>query len=187
MNEPDFIALAPLCSMSDLRSDRRLLPREKGVYAMFFRACPGDAPIGGCYQRDGLALLYIGTAGGLNSSKATLYGRIGRNHLSGDERKSTLAQTLAALMPEVAGPALRKLEPKGVKFHTSKDGQARLRDWMDLNIALCWMPCPDPTGQEQELLSRYSPPLNLDDCENPFRSTLKTLRATRRSLAIPYA
>jgi hypothetical protein len=129
-------------------------------------------------------LLYIGTAGADVRKNGNLRKRLGNNHLGGNERRSTLCQTLAALLPAIAGPAIAKNEPSGIKFHTSTVGAAGLCQWMDQNIAVCWIAFPRPADLEKHLVLRYSPPLNIDFSFHPFRAELEALRMTRRELAL---
>lgn len=181
---PSFFETEPLTRLSDVRKAKSILPSSRGVYALFFRTPPGPVPIGGCYTRDGHFLLYIGTAGADLNKNGTLRNRLGHHHLGGNERRSTVCQTLAALMPEVAGPALAKNERGRIKMHTSKEGSERLRQWMDENIAACWVAFPRPADLEEQLVQRYSPPLNIEFCKHPFIPQLSNLRAKRRELCV---
>jgi hypothetical protein len=87
-------------------------------------------------------------------------------------------------MPEVAGPALAKNERGRIKMHTSKQGGERIRHWMDENVAACWVACPRPADLEEQLVQRYSPPLNIEFCKHPFASQLSDFRAKRRELCV---
>lgn len=182
MSASDFLETAPLFRLADIRLKRSLLPASRGVYGLFFRAPPGPTPIHGCYNRDDLSLLYIGTAGADLRKKGTLKSRLGNQHLGGNERRSTVCQTLAALMPEIAGFAIAKNERGRLKFHTSAFGAQQLRDWMDNNISVCWIEVSQPADFEGELVRKYAPPLNIDFCAHPFVTRLKTLRDQRRTV-----
>lgn len=179
-----FLETQPLIRLSVVRNAKSMLPNSRGVYGLFFRIPPGPAPVDGCYARDGLSLLYIGTAGADLSKSGTLRNRLGDHHLGGNERRSTVCQTLAALMPEVAGPAVAKNERGRTKMHTAKDGAERLRQWMDENISACWIASPRPADIEEQLVQRYSPPLNIEFCKHPFVGELSALRAKRRALCV---
>ena len=157
-----------------------MLPTLRGIYGLFFSTPPGAVPTDGCYVRDGLMLLYIGTAGFDLRKNGTLRTRLGDHHLGGNERRSTVCQTLAALLPNIAGPAIAKNERGNIKLHTSKDGVMRLRQWMDENIAACWIDFQRPADLEVKLVNQYAPPLNIDFCPHPFVSQLKVLRSRRR-------
>ncbi len=178
----DFLETKPLMRVAEIRGSKALLPTSRGIYALFFDTPPGLTPIDGCYVRDNLSLLYIGTAGADLSKNGNLRKRLGGNHLGGNERNSTICQTLAALLPDIAGPAIAKDERGKIKFHTSKDGAIRVRNWMDEHVALCWLDYPDPAELEERLVRRYSPPLNIEFSEHPFTPKLKTVRAERRFL-----
>ncbi len=170
--------------LDDLRRDKAQLPVQRGLYGFFFARAPGAAPVEGCLQREGRHLLYIGSAGADLRRDGTLRVRLGKNHLGGNERRSTICMTLAALMPELAGAALFESRPKGVKYHTAPEGVARLCRWMDTNMAASWMAHRDPATQEAALIERYRPPLNLDFRSHPFADRLNDLRAERKRTAI---
>lgn len=185
--DADFIRMAPLHLVREVRAMKYMLPAERGLYAMFFDSPPGIAPTDGAFVRNGLHLLYIGTAGGDLSKNGNLRSRVGNNHLAGNERQSTFAQTLASLLPELAGPVFERLEgaKRMRKWHTSKDGQSELRQWMDDHVSICWTTCSNPLELERILLATYSPPLNLEDCTHPFGDKLSRLRKDRRDNAVP--
>ena len=178
-----FLETAPLVSMADLRQDKGKLPKERGVYGLFFATTPGFAETLGCLTREGRWLMYIGTAGANMGSRGTLRNRLGDYHLGGNERRSTVCQTLAALMPEVAGPAIAREERGKIKIHTSPQGAERLRQWMDENIVVCWATDPRPGDVAEGLVCQYSPPLNIDFSAHPFRDELRVLRSRRRDHA----
>ena len=181
-----FYGHTPLYRVRELRTDSSLIPKRRGVYAWFFAQPPGIVPIDGCYVREGLLLLYLGVAGAWDTSKATLRSRIRNNHLQGNERLSTLCETLAALMPEVAGPAIKRREggDKVVKYHTCNEGRKRLQDWMDDHASICWVVDDQPVTLESDLISQVNTPLNLDSCASSFVGTLKGLRRERRQQAL---
>lgn len=181
--ESDFLETAPLVGLSQIHRDTALLPAARGIYGLFFRIPPGPVPTAGCLGRAGLWLLYIGTAGADLAKSGTLRRRLGTQHLGGNERRSTLCQTLAALLPEVAGPAIARNERGRVKYHTSPEGAERLRRWMDANVSACWTACARPAELEERLIRRYDPPLNIDFCVHPFASRLSALREERRKSA----
>jgi hypothetical protein len=176
----DFLRVKPLSRLADIRSKRVSLPATRGVYGLFFLAAPGLTPLEGCYNRDGMALLYIGTAGADLRKHGTLKSRLGVNHLGGNERRSTVCQTLAALLPEIVGAPIARTERGGLKLHTSESGAKRLRTWMDDNISACWIEVPRPADLEKMLVRKYAPPLNIDFNAHPFGPTLIALRDQRR-------
>ncbi|MBO0749427.1 MAG: hypothetical protein J2O44_03215, partial [Porphyrobacter sp.] len=177
---PSFLETERLVSLAIIRKDVAMLPADRGVYGLFFKQPPGEAPTANCLVREGLWLLYIGTAGADLSKSGDLRRRLGRQHLGGDERRSTVCQTLAALLPEVVGPATAKNERGRVKFHTSPSGASQLRRWMDEHIFACWTAFLRPADLEEKLILQYRPPLNLDFSDHPFASKLALLRNQRR-------
>jgi hypothetical protein len=128
--------------------------------------------------------LYVGTAGADLTKAGNLRNRLGDHHLGGNERRSTVCQTLAALMPEVAGPCIRRLERGNVKFHTSSEGASKIKAWMDDHVSVCWTVDPVPGKAEKELIARHPMPLNLEhNGHHPFARDLARLREARRSAA----
>lgn len=181
----NFLEINPLHSLAEVRRNKAMLPVERGLYGFFFRAAPGIASIDGCFGRDGIPLLYLGTAGADLTRNGTLRGRLGKNHLGGNERRSTICLTLASLLPDIAGPSIAYPEGKQVKFKTSADGAKRLRAWMDANIVACWVSHPRPADIEAELVNRYNTSLNIHFSAHPFVGILKALRDERRAKSRP--
>ncbi len=179
-----FLETSPLHSLAQIRRDKGILPADRGLYGLFFKSVPGMTPSAGCYIRDDMHLLYIGTAGANPTKEGTLRRRLGSQHLGGNERRSTLCHTLACLLPELAGPALARSERGNIKFHTSADGVRRLQSWMDMNIAACWTIHARPAELEADLIGRYATPLNVDFSDHAFVGVLRSLRDQRRAQAI---
>lgn len=179
-----FLETAELYPLSDIRRDRAMLPDTRGLYGLFFRSPPGQTPVSGCYIRDGLSLLYIGTAGADLGKNGTVKKRLGSQHLGGNERRSTICHSLAALLPNIAGPAIAKLESRGIKYHTSADGVAQLSRWMDAHISACWISFPRPADLEAKLVRNYGTPLNIEHGIHEFSATLESLREDRRKAAV---
>ena len=178
-----FLETAPLIGLADLRRNKRQLPEERGLYGFFFSTPPGIATTQGCYERDGRWLMYIGSAGATLHFDGNLRKRLGKNHLGGNERGSTICETLAALMPEMVGPAIIKFEKGKPKNHTSLLGKVKLKHWMDENIAVCWTTNPRPGDVEEGLVRQFAPSLNLDFSAHPFSARLSGLRKARGDLA----
>ena len=178
-----FLETESLVRIGDLRKTKAQLPRARGVYGLFFGTSPGHAPTTGCLTRDGGSLLYIGTAGADLGKKGTLRNRLGDHHLGGNERRSTVCQTLCALMPDLVGLAVAKNERGKIKFHTSSEGAQRLRHWMDENISVCWITASRPADHEMTLVRQYRTPLNIEFGMHPFVVELHALRTRRRETA----
>ena len=179
----DFLEENPLYPTRTLRRDKAMLPAERGVYGFFFNAPPGIAPIEGSLRRDGLALLYIGNAGADLSRNGMLRRRLGENHLSGNERQSTVCMTLAALLPDIAGPSVARYGKGRWTFHTSSEGKVRMREWMDQHVSICWIVHNRPADVESELIRHYRTPLNIRFASHPFAAELDALRAARKAAA----
>jgi hypothetical protein len=175
-----FLETQKLVPLAEIRRIRALLPNARGIYGLFFKVAPGPAPIGNCYVREGLHLLYVGTAGADLSKDGTLRKRLGSQHLGGNERRSTVCLTLAACLPDIAGPAIAKNERGRIKFHTSEHGITGLRSWMDHNMSVCWIEHQSPAELEEALVQQYRPPLNIDFSTHPFAVRLQALRDERR-------
>lgn len=168
-NASDFVEKAPLVRLANLRKQKTMLPLDRGLYAMFFDVAPGITPLDDTLTRDGLHLLYIGTAGGDLSKQGTLRKRIG-NHLSCRVGSSTFAKSLAALMPEL-------LDDGPIAHAVGNSRNDNLRSWIDRHVSICWTPHLNPLALEAMLLARHVPPLNLDKSSHGFKAQLKLLRS----------
>ena len=176
-----------LVFLSDLPAERGRLPKERGPDGLFFGCVPGITPTAGCLNREGLSLLYIGSAGSGLQQNGALRNRLGDQPLAGNERRSAARQTLAALLPEVVGPAVARQERNLITYHTSPQGAERLRHWMDRTMAVCWIAAPQPADFEAGLIERYTQPLNLNCSAHPFAAVLIGLRAIRWQAATKLA
>jgi hypothetical protein len=111
-------------------------------------------------------LIYAGQAGATSwpSGKQyaqTLHGRIGKNHLGGAIRRSTLRRTLASCLVRVLG-----LEPvAAIKPALTSASEVRLTQWMKahLRVVLYHVENRGTLGDlEHRVLLALNPPLNLD-------------------------
>ncbi|GEM_PF-549495 len=106
--------------------------------------------------------IYVGQAGAASSqagipSAATLRSRIGRNHLGGRVRSSTLRRTLAGIL---AGPLGLRIAGEKELDEASED---RLSAWMAARLSLAVWPAPSdvPLGElEKQVVQALEPPLN---------------------------
>lgn len=57
-----FLETEPLYPACRHPQEKSILPSVRGAYGLFFASPPGSTPTEACSVRDGLALLYIGTA-----------------------------------------------------------------------------------------------------------------------------
>jgi len=124
--------------------------------------------------------IYVGQAGASSSvatkpSASTLRSRIGRNHLGGKIRSSTLRRTLASILLGplalmLTGP--RRLDP---------ESEARLTAWMCAHLWIAVWPADSGrqlAGIEAEVVAALRPPLNLDHMPpSELRQRLLALRA----------
>ncbi len=128
-----------------------VLPRTSGLYAWW--ASPSVLPSfpGPVNSADpGRRLLYLGKATRLRS-------RITSNHLR-RSGSSTLRRTLAGLLMPTEGYRTVRTD----RVILVPEDEERLTEWMHEHLALTWAEHPDPRATESELISRLSPPLNVD-------------------------
>jgi hypothetical protein len=118
-------------------------------------------------------LIYAGQAGA-GTSRATLGSRLRGNHLDGDIYASTFRLTLASILR-----VQLELAPTG-GGHMSRDGEARLTDWIRAHLALAAVAYDDRAGLdafESAVLDCLDPPLNIAKRPpTPMRSRLTVLR-----------
>src|SRR6516165_3685858 len=109
-----FLRTAKLFSRSECLSKPRPIPRASGVYGWYLKYIPRGVPTLECERRDGLTLLYVGTAPkappatGGRASRQTLRSRI-RYHFQGNAEGSTLRLTLGCLLARELGITLRRV------------------------------------------------------------------------------
>lgn len=133
------------------------LPSSPGLYALFAKSSnvlPGfsvsiDQPI------------YIGKASGAR-------GLAGRCHFRGGTSTHSPRRSLAAILREPLGlRPTRVNRPDGSYKSWGLDGDSEvlLNQWMHANLLLAIELFSRPREIERELIARYSPLLNLEDCE----------------------
>ena len=135
-------------------------------------------------------LLYVGIApkkpyADGRRSKSTLRQRV-RYHYRGNAEGSTLRLTLGCLLAESLGIELRRVG-SGTR-RTFSRGEKTLSEWMSANAFVCWVKVREPWLLEEELISRYDVPLNLDqNRRNAFHPELTATRkaAKQRAAALP--
>jgi len=143
-------------------------PLEPGVYAIFLDSHATLPMVNPGADR----LLYLG-------SGSILSERILETHFTdGKTDSSTLRRTIGAILKAelrlVAIPRSRDSDPDKFKF--TNDGEMSLTNWMVRNLLASWYACRDFEKIEEELISQYKPPLNLDKWCNPDRERIKSLR-----------
>lgn len=164
------------------------LPREKGVYAWYFREIPPQVPTTGCIVQFGLTLLYVGISpaapptNGRPPSKQNLYHRI-HYHYTGNAAGSTLRLTLGVLLSPTLGIRLQRVG--SASRCTFAEGERLLSQWMAANALITWTTSDEPWRLEHSAFRMLVLPLNLRDNDNSsFRNDLSRLRIAARNRAL---
>lgn len=151
------------------------LPNSAGLYAWW--APPEVLPPfpGPANSADpGRRLLYLGRATVLRS-------RIGSHHLR-RSGSSTLRRTLAGLLMPTEGYRTTWTD----RVVLVPEDERRLTEWMHEHLSLTWAVHPDPRATEDELISRWGPPLNVRGAaRGSVRGAVEEARARYRGSAGP--
>ncbi len=112
----------------------------------------------------------------------------GRNHLThAHSGFSTLRRSLGAILKETLDLQAMRRAPGDSPdfFRFQDDGEARLSQWMSDNLAFTCLPATidNATELEPALLERLTPPLNINDRQNPQASKIRALRRVCRAEA----
>jgi hypothetical protein len=171
-------------SRSEVLAQPCPVPKERGVYAWFFKEVPQGVPVSDCLQHGELTLLYVGISpheAFKPTTKQNLRRRI-QGHYRGNASGSTLRKTLGVLLERTSGFPLRRTG-KTERLTLTPAGEEWLSQWMAENAFVVWLAHPEPWIVEQQMLKLASCPLNLADNEHHSRS----LRAESRVLrfAVP--
>ena len=166
------------------------VPKTAGLYAWYFKRVPGRIDTRACHVSNGLPMLYVGIApkkpyADGRRSKTTLHQRV-RYHYTGNAEGSTLRLTLGCLLSEELSIELRRVG-SGTR-RTFSTGEQTLSEWMAANAFVCWAAHAEPWALEEELISRYDLPLNLDqNAQNAFHPELSAARraAKQRAAELP--
>jgi len=137
-----------------------------------------------------MPMLYVGIAPKKPSkdgrrSASTLHRRV-RYHYRGNAEGSTLRFTLGCLLSETLGISLRRVG-SGTR-RTFSDGERSLSEWMSTNAFVCWHEHLEPWTVEEDIISRFDVPLNLDQNKhNAFHPELSAARrrAKQRAAEVP--
>jgi hypothetical protein len=178
-------------SRSDVLVKLCPVPAERGAYAWFFKEVPQGVPTDGCYQHDGLTLLYTGISpheAFKPTTKQNLRRRI-QGHYRGNASGSTLRKTLGVLLEKASGYPLRRTGTSE-RLTLTTAGEQWLNEWMAANAFVAWVSHPEPWIVEQQMLKLASCPLNLADNGNhSFSATLREIRraASVRARELPAA
>ncbi len=154
------------------------IPKQSGIYGMYFQTVPLNVPTSGCNRFCNATLLYVGIspekpAAGKQASTHTLFDRI-RFHLRGNAERSTFRFSVGCLVRDLISIQLCCSEKSRTWGST---GERALSEWIAANVLVCWAVHPSPWEVEEELLRRYCVPLNIKhNPTNVFRRDLKALR-----------
>jgi hypothetical protein len=154
------------------------VPKERGVYAWFFKEVPQGVPADGCYQHNELTLLYTGISpheAFKPTTKQNLRRRI-QGHYRGNASGSTLRKTLGVLLEQTSGFPLRRTG-KTERLTLTPAVEEWLSQWMASNAFVTWVAYREPWHVEQQMLKLASCPLNLsDNLHHDFNATLREMR-----------
>ena len=162
------------------------VPKERGLYAWYFKEIPCITPTDECVVKDDLTLLYVGRSPRNDKSTGNLRKRVSC-HFEEDASGSTLRLTLGVLLTEKSGFPLRIVgSDESMTF--TPPGESSLNDWMEQNAFVCWATHPKPWEVEADIINSVSPLLNIQkNRRNPFRAKLKEMReeAKRKARGMP--
>jgi hypothetical protein len=167
------------------------VPKERGVYAWFFKEVPTGVPLADCLQHEDLKLLYVGISphkAFKPTTKQSLHRRI-RYHYAGNAYGSTLRLTLGTLLAGQSGFPPRRVG-SGERTTLTHAGEQWLDLWMDQNAFVAFLPHQEPWLLEDYLIRTVSCPLNIaDNRHHPFNIVLKAKRkeALAQARALPIA
>lgn len=176
MTAPDPLGpaatIAALSSTTHPLGDLTAPPAASGLYAWW--AAPQVLPHlpGPTHpHHDDLRLLYVGIASNLRR-------RIISNHLR-RSGSSTLRRTLAGLLLAEHGYRTERTD----RVVLIAQDEARLTDWMRTHLRLNWCEHPNPAAVEPDVITQWTPPLNLHHANGATRDIVKAARAAYNSSA----
>ena len=185
----DLFANPPiLYSRSEILSKPYPVPKERGLYAWFFKEIPPGVPTAECVTKDGLTLLYVGISPKNLESSSNLLHRI-KTHYTGNAEGSTLRRTLGVLLEEQCGFPLRRVG-SGNRLTFTHLGEQWLDNWMEENAFVTWVTHSAPWEVEAGLFKNLSLPLNIrDNDHHPFAKELSNMRkkAQKKAKEMPVA
>jgi hypothetical protein len=106
--------------------------------------------------------------------------------MKGSAEGSTLRLSLGCLLADHLGIELRPVgNSKRLTFST---GEAPLSQWLEENARVTWHVCERPWELEEELISTFNLPLNLDmNVAHTFHPVLSELQARPRRTSLPWS
>jgi hypothetical protein len=185
----DLLRPTRLFSRDDVLAKPTPVPAVAGIYAWYFDAAPGPAPLEGAHAWMDHRLLYVGIAPrrptpGAAPTRRSLAVRL-REHFNLNAEGSTLRLTLGCLLGlELRRIASRKRPGTARRMTFGRDGEAQLNAWMAAHARVVWHPDPEPWIIEEQMLERMVLPLNLDaNRHGAFHAQLSAIRAEARARA----
>jgi len=174
------IAPSSLTSLADICT----APREKGIYAWWFRPGVLQVPTAAYVEVAGRQLLYVGIAPRKPSaagkeSASRLRNRL-MTHATKDASRSTLRLSLGVLLSRELSLSLGT---HGSRVHWGPEGESRLSRWMEQHASVTWLANDQPWVAERELIRHVPLALNLDERDDPFATFLSARRRELRSAA----
>ena len=166
------------------------VPKTAGLYAWYFKQVPGTIDTRGCHVSNGMPMLYVGIApkkpyADGRRSKTTLHQRV-RYHYTGNAEGSTLRLTLGCLLSAELAIELRRVG-SGTQGPSQMVSERYQAGWPPTRS--CAGPQDtEPWTLEEELISRYDLPLNLNqNKQNAFHPELSAARrvAKQRAAELP--
>jgi hypothetical protein len=178
-----------LFSRSDVLTRPSPVPKDKGIYAWYFRNIPKNVPTDKCLKikQDDLTLLYVGISPRNKSSSQNLHKRISR-HFSGNAKGSTLRLSLGVLLEKESTFPLRRVGASGTTKTFAHLGEQWLDNWMERNAFVCWVRHSKPWDIEANIFRELDLPLNIQhNRDHPFASELSQARcdASAQAKACP--
>ncbi len=165
-----------------------MVPARSGVYAWYFDQVPLGVPTDGCRVGEFGTLLYVGIApkappvNGARPSRQHLRQRVGY-HFGGNAYGSTLRLTLGCHLAQHLGIELRRVG-SGTRLTFTKEGEARLSEWMGAHARVAFVLDDEPWKLEHELIKREVLPLNIaDNAHSPHYLSLRALRDQHKKRA----
>ena len=177
----DLLYPEELVAPGDVHAEIERRQVEHGVYAWWFDHALPLVPRDDCQHMGSHDMLYVGIApptrsDGKRRRLSPIKRRLVRNHLQGSIRRSTLRQSLVALLNRHM--AFSCWRDASGRSRMRAEDEARLTEWISTHAGVTFMHTDDPWSLEEALV-RDGPslPLNLSMSRHPFRKTLSALRA----------
>jgi len=118
------------------------------------------------YENTTYRVLYTGV------TKDSLYKRVYKIHLTGNNAgKSTLRKSLGCLWGYTF--VKRDKKPDSTKTKFAETDEASITEWMNKNLLVLFVENLNYEKDEQELIDKFNPPLNLDKNKNKINSNYR--------------